>query len=247
MTSFLKTLSGGALHFLFPPTCISCKKPLSTDKSLCSQCWKKLTFLSQPNCGSCARPLDISLTPNPLCVLCLRDPPLYTKTRAALIYNAGARKLISSFKQGRTTHFVPTFSQWMYAASPDILDTADFLVPVPLHWRRLIYRGFNQSGLLAQGISQLSGTSYHPLLLKRNKATLPQASLPERKRHQNVKKAFSVPDKYSTLVRGKHIVLVDDVMAPGATLSACAKPLLNGGAEKVSVIILARAEIVQEE
>lgn len=247
MTRFLKTLSGGTLHFLFPPTCINCKKPLSTDKSLCSICWKNLSFLSQPNCGTCARPLDISLTPNPICVFCLRDPPLYSKTRSALIYNAHARKMISSFKQGHTNHVVPTFSQWMYHVSKDVLKDADFIIPVPLHWRRLIYRGFNQSALLAQGISKLSHVPYHPLLLQKNKSTLPQASLPEKSRHQNVKKAFSISTKYSNLINNKYIVLVDDVMATGATLSACAEPLLKAGAAKVSIIVLARAENVQEE
>ena len=117
---------------------------------------------------------------------------------------------------------------------------ADALVPVPLHWRRLWMRRFNQSSLLAKAISQECGVAVAETALKRVKATAQQVGLSQSERAQNVQGAFRVPPERRAEVAGRRLVLVDDVLTSGATSDACARALLRAGARNVDVLVFAR-------
>ena len=118
--------------------------------------------------------------------------------------------------------------------------TGDALVPVPLHWRRLWMRRFNQSMLLAKAISYASGVPIAETALKRVKATVQQVGLSKTERAQNVQGAFRVPPESKDAVKGRRLILVDDVLTSGATSDACARALLRAGAANVDVLVFAR-------
>jgi ComF family protein len=114
------------------------------------------------------------------------------------------------------------------------------LVPVPLHWRRLWARRFNQSAALAQSVSRVSGVPVAGDLLKRVKATPQQVGLSRTERAANVQGAFKVPPEAKAQVKGRRLILIDDVITSGATVEACARTLLRAGAANVDVLTLAR-------
>jgi ComF family protein len=121
-----------------------------------------------------------------------------------------------------------------------VLDGADALIPVPLHWRRMWARRFNQSALLAKAISQVSAVSVADAALKRIKATAQQVGLSQAQRAENVQGAFRVADDRKADVAGRRLVLIDDVLTSGATSDACARALLRAGARNVDLLVFAR-------
>jgi ComF family protein len=128
----------------------------------------------------------------------------------------------------------------MTRAGAELLADADVLVPVPLHWTRLWQRRFNQSSALARAISKLSGVPAADHLLTRARATPPQFGLARKERARNVQGAFEVPKASRVEVKGRKLVLVDDILTTGATVDACTKALVRAGASRVDVLVLAR-------
>ena len=160
----------------------------------------------------------------------IADPPAYDRARAAVRYDDVARTLVHALKYGDRLDLAPTMGRWMAHAGRHLLADADALVPVPLHWRRLWARRFNQSALLAEIIAKASGRTVAHGALKRVKATPQQVGLGKSERAQNVQGAFRVPAEGKAEVIGRKLVLVDDVLTSGATVDACARALLRAGA-----------------
>jgi ComF family protein len=130
--------------------------------------------------------------------------------------------------------------RWMARAGRELLADADVLIPVPLHWRRLWTRRFNQSALLAQAVAQESGLKVANTALKRVKATAQQVGLSQAERAQNVQGAFRVPAECKAEVAGRRLILIDDVLTSGATSDACARALLRAGARSIDLLVFAR-------
>ncbi len=130
--------------------------------------------------------------------------------------------------------------RWLSHAGRELLAEADALVPVPLHWRRLWARRFNQSAMLAAAVSAESGVPVTTGILKRVKATAQQVGLSRPQRAANVQGAFRVTADGKAAVRGRRLVLVDDVLTSGATVEGCARALLRAGAANVDVLVFAR-------
>jgi ComF family protein len=163
------------------------------------------------------------------------------RLRSAIAYDDGSRDLILGFKHADRQEACPLFVRWMLAVARPELEQADLVVPVPLHWRRLLMRKFNQAGLLAHGIAAGSPVPVRPDVLVRERATESQgAMISARARLKNVAGVFRVPPGAAPAVAGKRIVIVDDVLTTGATVTACAKALRRAGARSVSVVTLAR-------
>lgn len=205
-----------------------------------------LNFLNGSGCRSCAVPLESDLGEVNLCAACAARPPVWEAARAALEYDDASRKPILDLKRAGRRDGLAVFAQWMALAGRDLLDEADLIVPVPLHYRRLASRGFNQSAWLAAALSRQSGVPLGVDALLRHKPTPSQAGLTARERHRNVRAAFRVRPSRAGQVEGARIVLVDDVYTTGATLGACTRALKKGNAACVNVLVLARVVRVSD-
>lgn len=209
--------------------------------TLCAPCWRSVNFISPPQCECCGLPLEFStLAGTQLCGACILHPPSYTHARAIFRYEGIGAKLVTRLKYADKTYTVPTLAQWLQRAGSQMLSQADMLIPVPIHPYRLLRRRFNQSLLLARALSKSSAIPVVANALIRTRHTKPQAGLTRRQRLHNVKGAFAVPSEREGLIKGKHAVVVDDVMTTGATIAACSEALLHAGAQNVSVLTLAR-------
>ena len=202
--------------------------------------WARLHFLVAPQCDRCALPQDLDLGEDTLCAACLARPPAWDRGRAAVAYDEGSRDLVLALKHGGQRDRLDVLATWMHQAGRDLLDQADWLVPVPLHPRRLFLRGFNQAAWLSQAVGRKSGCEVMVDGLMRTRATPSQGGLSGRARRRNVSGAFALSPRGVQALAGTRIILVDDVLTTGATLTGCTRALLRGGAAQVDVLVLAR-------
>ena len=223
-----------------PPLCPTCREPVADPGALCAQCWSKLTFISRPYCERLGIPFAYDPGPGVLSMEAIADPPSYNRARAAVRYDETARTMVQAFKYGDRLDLAPAMGRWMVTAGRELLNDTDALVPVPLHWRRLWSRRFNQAAMLAQTIARVAAVPMRHDLLKRVRATRQQVGLTQTQRASNVQGAFRVPREARAEVRGKRLLLVDDVLTSGATLDTCARILLRAGAANVDVLVFAR-------
>ena len=228
-----------SLDVALPPLCPSCRD-LVTDTGLCPACWSKLAFISAPYCPRLGIPFAYDPGPGILSMQAIADPPAYNRARAAVRYDDVARKLVHALKYGDRMDLAPMIGRWMTRAGHELLGDADALVPVPLHWRRLWTRRFNQSAALAEHIARESGIAVTHAALKRVKATAQQVGLSRKDRATNVQGAFKVAPDARPEVAGRRLILIDDVLTSGATSDACARALLRAGAAQVDVLVFAR-------
>jgi ComF family protein len=155
-------------------------------------------------------------------------------------YDDVARVLVQKFKYSDHLELAPMLGQWMARAGRELTREADALVPVPLHWRRLWARRFNQSAALALAVGRIAGLPVLSESLRRVRATPQQVGLDKSERAHNVQGAFRVSPERKADVAGRRLILVDDVLTSGATVEACARALLRAGAAHVDVLVFAR-------
>ncbi len=235
----LRATLGLAIEVGLPPLCAACREPVHGE-GLCAGCWSKLSFIAPPFCERLGIPFPYDPGPGVISLEAIADPPSYARARAAVRYDDIARALVHALKYGDRLDLAPMMGRWMANAGRALTGGADAIVPVPLHWRRLWARRFNQSALLAEVIAKASGVRVAHAALKRIKATPQQVGLSQSERAANVQGAFRVPDEGKAEVAGRRLILVDDVLTSGATADACAKSLLRAGAAQVDVLVFAR-------
>ena len=229
-----------ALDLALPPLCPACREPVGSGNGLCAVCWSKLSPIAPPYCERLGIPFIYDPGPGILSMQAIADPPAYTRARAAVRYDDIARALVHAYKYGDRLDLAPMIGAWMARAGRELLADADVIVPVPLHWRRLWARRFNQSALLAQVISRTTRVPAVNDALLRVKATPHQVGLSRAERVENVQGAFRVNAKSLGQVAGRRVLLVDDVLTSGATADTCARALLRAGAGHVDVLVFAR-------
>ena len=224
--------------FALPPLCASCHEPVA-DTGLCPACWSRLSFIAPPYCARLGIPFGYDPGPGVLSMQAIADPPSYGRARAAVRFDDVARGAVHALKYGDRLDLAPMMGRWMANAGRELLAEADALVPVPLHWRRMWARRFNQSAALAHVVAATAGL---PVVtaLRRVRATPQQVGLSKSARAENVQGAFRVPASDRVQVAGRRLVLVDDVLTSGATLDACARALTRAGAARVDVLVFAR-------
>jgi ComF family protein len=238
-TGALRGVGRVVLDAALPPLCPACRRPVADDGGLCPGCWSQLSFITPPYCERLGIPFAYDPGPGVLSMQAIADPPAYQRARAAVRYDEIARTLVHALKYGDRLDLAPTLGRWMVQAGAPLLAEADALVPVPLHWRRLWWRRFNQSAALAEVIAaRVNLPVAHALA--RVKATRQQVGLTASERALNVQGAFRVPEAARADVKGRRLVIVDDVLTSGATIDACSRVLLRAGAAAVDVLVFAR-------
>ena len=236
----VRRYAGMALNVLLPPQCLSCHTVVDTPGRLCPDCWERVEFIAPPFCRCCGFPFEYDDGDDALCGACARARPPFERARAVMRYDEDSRNLILGFKHGDRTHGAPAYGAWMARAGAELLRDADLIVPVPLHWTRLLRRRFNQSALLAHAIGSLTAVEVAPDLLVRRRRTASQGFLSASARRRNVRGAFAINSRRRRLVGDARVVLVDDVLTSGATAEACTGALLRAGARSVDLLVLAR-------
>jgi ComF family protein len=235
----LRRIGRALVDGVLPPRCLSCGEIVDQPDALCGRCWGGITFFAPPWCVLCGLPFPHPMGEDAVCGDCARERPIWDQARAALRYDKNSRRLLLGFKHGDRTHSAAAFGRWMQRAGSEILDGADLLVPVPLHWTRLFQRRFNQAALLAQAVHAAGGPEVAADWLARRRRTPTQGHLGPAARERNVRGAFAIRPRRS--VAGKRVVIVDDVMTTGATVEECARVLKRAGALSIGVLTLARA------
>ena len=232
------------LGLIYPKSCFGCQRPLNPQSHiyLCFDCWNKLgSSIIPPFCTICGRPIDmLDVKRADKCSLCTEDHYYFKLGYTAALYDGLVKDCIHSFKYSYNTYLAGTLAQLMINFSLRYIEfkEIDVLVSVPLHWKRLRERGFNQAELLAKKISVRLGIPLEKRGLCRIRHILSQTQLQRQERLHNVKGAFVV--KRADSFTGKRILLVDDVFTTGATLNECSRVLLQAGAKEVWVFSLAR-------
>jgi ComF family protein len=219
--------------------CVSCREPVDGE-GVCAECWAKLSFIAPPFCPRLGIPFVYDPGPELLSMEAITNPPAYRRARAAVRYDDVARTLVHSLKYQDRTDLAPAMGRWMARAGKELLDEADVLVPVPLHWRRGWRRRYNRSGALARVISHQSGVKLASEALRRIRATEQQIGLSRPQRATNVQGAFKVATERNAEIAGRRVILIDDVLTSGATADACARALLRAKAAQVDVLVFAR-------
>lgn len=241
LSAFLTALT----DLFLPPACLGCSAPLSSSQSilLCPSCLSALQPITGPVCTCCGRPYGKAAPGDHHCGACLTGKRYFSTARALFLYEEPVKKIIHNFKYHGQRAGLASFRRFLQRMDriSGLAATAELILPVPLHKERLRERGFNQSLLLARAFYP-KDNRIDPFLLRRPTATLPQTSFNGKARRKNLKNAFAVSDPGR--VRGKRVLLVDDVFTTGTTVNECARTLKRAGAAEVMVLTLAR---VREE
>ena len=237
----VRQASRAVLDALLPPECLKCRVPVTEPGSLCADCFYELSFISNPLCESCGIPFETEAEAGSICGTCAATPPDYDVARAVFLYDDASKPLILKLKHADRTDVAPFLASWMARVGKDVLGSADQIFAVPLHRKRLFSRQFNQAALLARHLSKLTDVPFSPAGLIRTRDTGSQGGRSRTGRARNVAGAFELSPRLSVI--GKSCVVVDDVLTTGATVNACARVLKSAGAERVSVLTVARVPL----
>ena len=232
VTAGIKT-SNGLLAALLAPACAACGALLDEPLSgcVCRMCWQSIRPMTPPLCDRCGVPLARL---NARCSSCT-DESAVSRARAIGEYAGTLREVIHALKYAGRRSLAPQLAARMRARGHELISRADVVVPVPLHWRRQYHRGFNQAREIARHLGP-------PVVmaLARRRATRPQVELAADRRRANVTGAFVLRHGRHLEIRGRTVLLVDDVSTTGATLEACARALKESGASEVHALTAAR-------
>jgi len=236
-------LAGRAvLDFLLPPTCLCCDESVAAPGLMCRNCFQRMTMISEPLCQCCGVPFTVPLQASQAghCPDCEEAPRPFGRARAPFCYDAQSRPVILAFKYSDRPELARVLAPHMVRAGAAMLTDADWLIPVPLHRRRLMARGYNQAALLAQSVARLCGVPALPDALARSRPTAPLGGHDAVGRATILQGAITVRPQRFAAIAGKRVVLVDDVMTTGATVASCAAALWDADVASVDVLAAAR-------
>ena len=222
------------LDFALPPRCAGCAEIIDEVDRFCADCWLTLDWLGNNGCARCGMPLEA--TDAEECGRCLGAPPPLERMRAAVAYGPLSRVIALKLKYGRKVALARTMARFMAPLRGG--SEAAILVPVPLHRRRLWWRGFNQSGLVARHLARRWGLPVDQHLIRRVRRTPPLKGMNEAQRRRAVGGAFEAAP--GRRLNGETVILIDDVLTTGSTAAACARALRKAGAGRVELISWAR-------
>ncbi len=229
------------VQVLYPPRCLSCGGLVETDFGLCGTCWRDTPFVSGLACDLCGVPLPGQSDRAEICDDCVTIARPWAHGRAALVYRDRARRLVLGLKHGDRHDIARPAARWMARVSRDLRRDNMVVVPVPLHLHRHLKRRYNQAALLAEGLARELTCDWCPDALQRLQATPALEGKSRAERFETLCGRISIADGRDTLIAGRAVLIVDDVMTTGATLAAATEACLSAGATEVCVTVLARA------
>lgn len=243
----LRAFGRGLADLILPPVAHDSREATAA-AGLSADAWNRVIFLEAPVCDGCgaAFEFDGGDFASDRCAACSAQPYAFQRARAACVYDEASRGLILKYKHGDQQQFAGLFARWLGRAAADLIADADAVAPVPLHRSRLLARRFNQAAEIARPLARQAGREYLPDALIRVAATASQGGKSMRGRRLNVKTAFAVTDAGALRVRGRRILLIDDVLTTGATGEACARALMAAGARAVDLAVIARVRTARE-
>lgn len=240
------------LSWVYPFVCELCGRGGLKGRHVCPECSGKFEAVEPPFCPVCGEPAQGSFLPAGECPRCAQDRPAFEEARAVYVNNGELRELLLSFKYAGALHLTGTFSGMMADAvrmnGHWFGGKKRLIVPVPMHRRKLVRRGYNQAEELAVLLGRELGWPV-AVALKRLPDGMPQASLSREQRLRHARKLYAVNERAMRRhpVRGRDVLLVDDVFTTGATADACSRLLLRAGASSVCVFTLARTHHAWQE
>lgn len=239
----VKEFFNTTLNILFPSgiKCFLCGKEVDENTySLCDNCGKKDIFCTKV-CEKCGTPVKSEAN---YCIICRENVRKFNYARAPLIYKDEVIRSIHQFKYAGKKYLAKYYAKIMlqsFAKLQKYVDNFDYIIPVPLHKNKLKQRGYNQSELIASEFAKLTNIKLKNNLVTKIKETPSQTNFTKAERYENLKDAFSVVDK--TKIKGKNILIIDDVLTTGATTESLTSILKKAKANKVCVLAVARADI----
>ena len=225
---------------IYPAACVACNAPVDSDFGLCGPCWRDSWFIAGTTCTGCGAPLPGAAVEGlDLCDDCREIPRPWGRGLAVLEYRETGRRLAMQLKHGDRTDLARPMGLWLARVAGGVIGPETVIVPVPLHWRRLLRRRYNQSALLARALGRETGASVLPDALVRVRPT-PSLKGTRDERFQRLDGAIRAHPRRGGALAGKPVLLIDDVMTSGATFAACTDAAFAAGAASVDVLALAR-------
>lgn len=216
---------------IIPPRCLVCGSGKDVRLGVCAGCRDKIKLLPQPGCEICGKPLG---RPG-VCIECLERRPEFDRVVSYACFDGIIRDIIHAFKYRKKTVFKRFLGELVSGLLTEMDIDIDIITPVPLYWTRLFSRGFNQAALIAKEVSWRTGIALDCSVLKKTRKTAIQVSLSGKEREKNLKGAF-----VASGVKGKAVMVIDDVITTGATANEVARALKSAGASYVLFAGVAR-------
>ena len=224
---------------IFPAKCVVCNILISKDLLFCSECWKEIEFITDPKCGICGFPFDFDTGKGALCATCNQKYPYFDKALSIFRYSDYSKSLIYKLKYNDQLHLAYFFAKLVTNRLQNLYEYR-IVLSVPLHSKKIRERLYNQSAILASQIAKLSRLDFFPNILIKKRYDTPQSQLSRDRRKKNVLNSFGIAEDQEKFIKGKNIILIDDVYTTGSTVNECSKVLKKAGCGKILVVTMAR-------
>lgn len=229
-------------NFIYPYACLECHSYLDDLSGLCGSCAKKLNYIMDNYCCHCGIPFELQIGNTLSCAECFKNPPQYTQARSLFYYQENIKNLILKLKYADAHYVVPFLAKQMTFYMQANHTDADYMIPVPSHYRKLWQRKYNPVAILVDEMTHMNKIPVLMRGLKRIKHNS-QKGATKIQRENHLKNAFICPDFIKPIIKDKNMLLIDDVMTTGATLKSCTKTLLKAGVKSVKILTLARVTL----
>lgn len=233
------------LNFFFPTDiyCIACGNLIdgTREYALCDSCLREIKWISSDSCKICGKSLGFASAMGDVCFECQETEHQFTKGFSCATYEGPVKEILSGLKYKGRPYYAEKMVKVMSDRSQGFIDDVDLdlILPVPMYKKKERKRGFNQSQLIAKGLSSTLGLDYDPHVLEKNRNTAPMSSLSSGERRINLHNSFSLGYNKKNQIENKNILLIDDVYTTGSTADACASVLKDNGASEVYIFTFA--------